>query len=586
MRRPRTWIVVLAIVVVAVAALAGLRAAQVSGRWRSSVTQYSTAEVTRGSLEVAVSGTGTLAARARQDAVGTTTATVDEVLVQPGDTVAVDEPLLRLSSRSLEDQVLAARLDLRLAEIDLETLTGPEQSLATEADIALARASLESADLAARTARENAEDLTLEAPFAGQVAGLAVTPGAVVAPGTVLFTVLTPECFQAHLAVPENEVEHLAVGDELTITVTPISRDLSGRVAAIDSSGTVDQRGAVSYRVTVDLDDYDPAARGGMTVSATIDRGGWFSSAVTVRGTLAYDQEHVAVTPTGGEVVAVAVAEGSAVSAGQLVVTLDNDSVGAALAKAEADLLRAEESLRRLTDPGPPPTSDAQVEKARVRRDQAALKLSSLERQLADLTVRAEIAGTVTDVFVHTGDRVALGQRLVAVADLTEVRAVITVDELEVAGLVPGAPATVRIDAFPGETFSGTLDSVSLEGVPRDGVTSYEARISLPGSPGLRAGMSLSASITVARRENVLIVPVEAVYGAGREAMVQVLVRGQPVARQVVAGVSNDTFTEILEGLSEGETIITGSLVVEGGLFGGRPDHSGDAPGSSSGGDD
>lgn len=578
--------VVLAIVVVAVVALAGLRAAQVSGRWRSSVTQYSTAEVTRGSLEVAISGTGTLAARARQDAVGTTTATVDEVLVQPGHTVALDEPLLRLSSRSLEDQVLAARLDLRLAEIDLETLTGPEQSLATEADIALARATLESADLAARTARENAEDLTLEAPFAGQVAGLAVTPGAVVAPGTVLFTVLTPECFQAHLAIPENEVKHLAVGDELTITVTPISRDLSGRVAAIDSSGTVDQRGAVSYRVTVDLDDCDPAARGGMTVSATIDRGGWFSSAVTVRGTLAYDQEHVAVTPTGGEVIAVAVGEGSAVSAGQLVVTLGNDNVGAVLVKAEADLLRAEESLRRLTDPGPPPTSDAQVEKARVRRDQAALKLSSLERQLADLTVRAEIAGTVTDVFVHTGDRVALGQRLVAVADLTEVRAVITVDELEVAGLVPGAPATVRIDAFPGETFSGTLDSVSLEGVPRDGVTSYEARISLPGSPGLRAGMSLSASITVARRENVLVVPVEAVYGAGREAMVQVLVGGQPVARQVVAGVSNDTFTEILEGLSEGETIVTGSLVVEGGLFGGRPEHSGDAPGSSSGGDD
>lgn len=575
LRRPQTWIIIVVCIALVVVTLGGLRAARLAGRWRSPATQYSTAVVTRGPLEVVVSGSGTLAAHARQDFQATSAATVEGVRVRPGDSVTAGDVLLTLSSDSLEDQVAAARLELRLAEIDLESLTRPEQSLATEAEIALTRATLEGARVAAETARENADDLTLEAPFAGIVAGLAVAPGDTVAPGTILFTVLTPECFKAILSVPEKELKHVAVGDRLTVTVTPITRDLTGEVASVEAVATRDQRGNAYYQVTVALDDYDPAARGGMTVSAVLDTGGWFSSKVTVGGTLTYDQHHVAATPTGGEVVAVPVTEGAAVAAGDIVVQLVNDEAGAALARAEADLLRAEETLKRLTDPGPPPSTDAQMEKARLRFEQAALKLASLERQLADLEVRSEISGTVTDIYVDPGDRVITGQRLAAVADLSAVRAIITVDELEVAGLASGAPATVRIDAFPGRAFDGILDSVSLEGVARDGVTSYEARISLPGAPGLRAGMSLSASVLVAKRDDVIIVPVEAVYGAGPEAMVQVLVGGEPIARQVVAGLSNNTSTEILEGLSEGEIIVTGSLVVDSGLFGGRSEHPG-----------
>ncbi|MCL6614918.1 MAG: hypothetical protein K6U03_09970, partial [Firmicutes bacterium] len=75
--------------------------------------------------------------------------------------------------------------------------------------------------------------------------------------------------------------------------------------------------------------------------------------------------------------------------------------------------------------------------------------------------------------------------------------------------------------------------------------------------------------------ENALLVPVEAVYGAGAEATVQVLVDGKPQARPVVAGLSNGTFTEILEGLEEGTTVITGSLQVDNNPFG-----SGHQPGN------
>jgi HlyD family secretion protein len=118
----------------------------------------------------------------------------------------------------------------------------------------------------------------------------------------------------------------------------------------------------------------------------------------------------------------------------------------------------------------------------------------------------------------------------------------------------------VRIDALPGEVFSGSVESLSMEGLVRDGATSYGVRVSLVPDPRMRAGMSLTVSILVARRENVLLVPVEAVYGSSRDAAVRVLVDGKPVARSVVAGLSSNTLIEILEGLAEGDRVVTGTL--------------------------
>lgn len=569
--------VVLVAVALIAGALSGVRALRaVSRGGRPTAAQYSTATVTRGTLEVTVGGTGTLVPRARQDAVSSSGGTVETVAVKAGDTVEKGQVLLTLSNDSLADQVALARLEVRLAEIDLEEATGPRESLATEADIATARAAVESARVAAEQARRNVEDLTARAPFAGTVSDINVRPGDTVPPGAPLFNVFTPGALQAVLFVPENLIDEVALGDELTVNVPAISRDLDGRVAAISAQGTSGKSG-VTYSVTVTLEESDPDARGGMTASAALEAdSSWPGLTTRVTGYLAYDRFQTLTTATGGSVVAVHVSEGEEVEADQVVVVLESDEAEADLTRAEADLLKAERALAELLDPGPPAMTQAQIEKVRLRYELASLQLAALERQLAELTVTAELDGTVTDVFVVPGETVAPGQRLVSVADLSEVMAVITVDELEVSGLDPGRPATVRVGAFPGGSFSGYVESVSLEGVPRDGVTSYEARIRLPGDPRMRAGMSVSATVVVARRENVLLVPVEAVYGAGREAVVQVLVDGTPVAREVTAGLSSGTFTEIIEGLEEGETVVTGSLEVDAGSFPSRrPRHPG-----------
>ncbi len=582
MRRARTvWLVVLVVVVTA-AGLAGAQVVRVASR-RAAVPPYSTAVASLGTLEVVVTGTGTLRAGLQQNALAASAGTVERVLVRPGGTVAAGQTLLILSSDTLADQVEQARLQLRLAEADLASLTRPAESLATEADVAAARAGLEAARLAFDRARQNLEDLSVSTPFAGRVSGLGARPGDSVPPGYPLFMIATHDRLKALLSVPEGDLASYRVGAAVRVTVIPTGRSLDGQVVSVAAQGTAGPRGTAVYQVTVTLDGSDPNARGGMSVTA-VPREGTATPAPTpalpapVSGVLAYDRLQTVTTATGGTVTAVLAGEDDVVAAGEIVVTLESEEARVAFLKAEADLARAEHALRQLTEPGPPAVTQAQLEKARLRVEEAALRLTSLERQLGALTVTADFDGVVTEVFVSAGDPVTPGQRLVSVADLSSVTAALTVDELEVAGLATGQTVTVRMDALPGETFRGTVESVSLEGLVRDGATSYAVRVSLTPDPRMRVGMSLSATIHVARRENALLIPVEAVYGSGRDATVQVVVDGRPVARQVVAGLSNNAFIEILEGLSEGEVVVTGSLQEPTGPFG-RSTH----PGTSGG---
>lgn len=579
----RTVIIVSLVVLVLAGALIGLRTVRAAAsRARAQASAYSTAKVTTGTLDVTITGTGTLRPATRQECLITAGGTVVSVSAQPGQAVVAGETLLVISNESLSDQVEQARLQLRLAQIDLDSMTRPGSGAATAADVAAARAAVENARLGLDRAQDNVEHLTLRAPFAGRVSGLVFRAGQEVPPGAALLYLATQAKLKAILLVPEDEIKHLAIGADLTVTITPLSRDLGGHVSAISASGTVGDRGAVNYQVSVSLDDSDPRARGGMSVSAPVGgKGTEAHDPVKVYGTLAYDRFEALVTATGGTVSTVAVAEDEAVVVDQVLMTLQSNEAIATLAGARADLTRTEERLAQLTDPGPSSYPAAQIEKARLRVAEANIALGGLQRQLDDLTVKAAFDGTVTDVAVSAGEEVRPNTRVAAVADLSEVQAVILVDELAVANLAPGQSAIVRLDALPGETFAGTLGSLSLEGVLKDGVTNYEIHITFAGDPRLRAGMSVSASVQVARRENALLVPVEAVYGAGRQASVQVMVNGRPEPRSVVAGLSNSTYTEILSGLSEGETVVTGSLETDNNLFAPPGQHN---PGSESGG--
>jgi len=112
----------------------------------------------------------------------------------------------------------------------------------------------------------------------------------------------------------------------------------------------------------------------------------------------------------------------------------------------------------------------------------------------------------------------------------------------------------------PGVTFPGYVDEVDLVGTTTQGVVNYPATVVITDTSGqIRPGMNASASVIVARRDNVLLVPNRAIQTVGRVRVATVLYQGQEIEVPVTIGLTGDTQTEVVSGLVEGDVVLIGS---------------------------
>ncbi len=136
----------------------------------------------------------------------------------------------------------------------------------------------------------------------------------------------------------------------------------------------------------------------------------------------------------------------------------------------------------------------------------------------------------------------------------------VNVDELDILSIEEGQEVSVVLDALPDDTFHGTVTKVSGSGTAQSGVTTYPVTITLDDAAdsGVLSGMNATATISVARSENVLLIPLDALQERGAEQFVYIAGDGDGdnEQRAVETGLSDGTNVEILSGLSEGEQIV------------------------------
>jgi multidrug efflux pump subunit AcrA (membrane-fusion protein) len=163
------------------------------------------------------------------------------------------------------------------------------------------------------------------------------------------------------------------------------------------------------------------------------------------------------------------------------------------------------------------------------------------------------------------GEPVREGQKLMRVPDLTKPQMVIRVPEALVSHVRQGVPAVVKIDAYPDQTFRGSVSSVDPSPSARDWLTAdekvYPTVITIEGNvAGLKPGMSGQVIITPGRAQvETLAVPLTAIIGrpvAGRSASCLVMTADGPQEREVVVGMANEKLVGITSGLKEGEEVI------------------------------
>ncbi|WP_273390284.1 efflux RND transporter periplasmic adaptor subunit [Barnesiella viscericola] len=220
--------------------------------------------------------------------------------------------------------------------------------------------------------------------------------------------------------------------------------------------------------------------------------------------------------------------------------------------------------------------------KAKSAYESSEANLAKAKRNLAYATITSPIDGVVISRAVEEGQTVAAGFEtptlFTIAADLTQMQVIADVDEADIGGVKEGQRVEFTVDAYPNDTFEGTVTQVRLEATEESNVITYEVVISAH-NPDLKLKPGLTANVTIyiAERRNVVNIPVKALrfvpdppsskapapeqtpqpQAPDNDSLKTVWVQeGQEwKPRQVKVGMDNGVNVEICSGLNEGEVV-------------------------------
>ncbi len=234
----------------------------------------------------------------------------------------------------------------------------------------------------------------------------------------------------------------------------------------------------------------------------------------------------------------------------------------------------------------------ANLQAARFGVSQAQASLAESQDMLSKTVIRAPISGTVTRLNVSQGETVIIGTMnnagslILTISDLSVMEAKVQVDETDVPKLALGDSAVVHIDAFPNRVFTGKVTEIGNSAIqpPSQQAAGQQAaidfyvvvRLDSTNAP-LRPDLSATADIVTARRNHVLAVPIIALavrertdslnadsaqIGAGAAANdvegVYVVHAGKVKFQPVKVGITGQDYFEIVSGLAQGDTVVSG----------------------------
>lgn len=228
--------------------------------------------------------------------------------------------------------------------------------------------------------------------------------------------------------------------------------------------------------------------------------------------------------------------------------------------------------------------SDYNNQKGVIAQAQASLNSASLALQATqNAIVTAPVGGTIANFTTNVGGYVSAGggsnassqdtastttsggTPILVIGDFSQVSVTARASEVDIPKLKLGQKATITLDAFPGKTFVGTVSQINKIGTTTSGVVTYNITVSFVSAPSdVLPGMTASMTIQIARADDAIIVPSSAIQNTNGQSTIRVLKNGQVTQASVETGLTSDTDTEIISGLSVGDTIVTSIVTTTG----------------------
>lgn len=190
---------------------------------------------------------------------------------------------------------------------------------------------------------------------------------------------------------------------------------------------------------------------------------------------------------------------------------------------------------------------------ASVQRAEATLKMA--QQHLSDCTIKAPMSGIISQRLLDKGDVASLNRPFVTIVDMDVVKITAKIPARDIVEINVGDKATVKPDAYPGETFTGIVANISPVIDRASQTCDIEIEASNPDYK-LKPGMFTRVELTTLEHKDVPVIPADAIFKEGEDTFVYIVSDGKALKKEVVTGISDGIRTEILLGVKPDQQLI------------------------------
>ena len=215
--------------------------------------------------------------------------------------------------------------------------------------------------------------------------------------------------------------------------------------------------------------------------------------------------------------------------------------------------------------------ADSQLSTYRIQYDQAInngnaslneLKLAELYEKLDDCTIRASMDGVITELPKKKGDTTELIEPVATITSFDKMKVAIKINEYNMMGTSEGEQVTVTLNAIE-KDYEGTISKISRNAESKNGVSYFSSEVDFLADEDVRVGMSVEIKLITKEVKGVPSVKTDSIQTRD-DGSTYVNVYGEDgktiEERDVEIGISDEMYTEIVSGLSEGDTILVTPL--------------------------
>ncbi|NYB75008.1 efflux RND transporter periplasmic adaptor subunit [Sedimentibacter hydroxybenzoicus DSM 7310] len=487
--------IIVIVLVIAVAGINSMRKSSLANAPGMNFSSETEYTVARDDISVSVSESGNVNPTDKRIIKSEINGTVESIYVTEGDQIEKDQILTSLKS---------------------------ETSSGSQTEINSIKLNIEKAKRELNDLYSNQGELNIYAPVSGVISGLSIENGNQISANYDIASIKDTDNSYIEVYFTKEQFDNISISDSVSIFMTKYFSTETGTVVEKDSTPVQMGGGTFGYLVTVKMSNPGGYSVGDLAQITVSNAQGSYQGMST--GEIIDVKEEKVTSKVSGKIKTVNVENGKYVNKGDVIATIEGDDISLQIAEKQNAIEKYNSQIEDL-----------------VEGD----------------TIFSPMKGTILKIDVSEDEVVDRTTALMTVADLDSMEVKISVDELDINKIKLDQPANITCDVYPNEKFTGKVSKISMEGNTQSGVTTYDVTIKLDDRKSLMSGMNVDVEILADSKENVLIIPIDAVNRLNGDYVVTVKdAAGNKTDVKVELGLATKKKVEILSGLNEGDVIV------------------------------